>query len=115
MIRLILAVVVLCGAVGRVASAEERLAFWNLTSSTIINLVLAPAGSGQFGPNQCANDSDGAVDHDERLRLSGVTPGRYDVKLTRKSGQVCTVQNVELKAGGKYAFSLSDADLKDCR
>ena len=114
MTRLILAVIVLCGA-SRIAGAEQRLTFWNLTSSTIINLVMAPAGSGQFGPNQCANDSDGAVDHDERLRLSGVTPGRYDVKLTRKNGQVCTVRNVELKAGGRYAFSLADNDLTDCR
>ncbi len=76
---------------------------------------MAPAGSGQFGPNQCANDNDGTVDHDERLRLSGVTPGRYDVRLTRKGGQVCTVRNVELRQGGKYAFALSDSDLTDCK
>ena len=111
MMRVVLACMLLCGA----ARAEQRLAFWNLTSSTITNLVMAPAGSGQFGPNQCANDSDGAVDHDERLRLSGVTPGRYDVRLTRKSGQVCMVRDVEVKPGGKYAFSLADADLTDCK
>ena len=114
MTRLILAAVVLC-MTGRIAGAEERLLFWNLTSSTITNLVMAPAGSGQFGPNQCANDSDGTVDHDERLRLSGVGPGRYDVQLTRKNGQVCTVRNVELKGGGRYAFSLAASDLTHSR
>jgi hypothetical protein len=87
----------------------------HLTGSTITNLVMAPAGSSEFGPNQCANDRDGSVDHDERLRLIGVAPGRYDVRLTTKPGRVCTVRNVELKGGGKYAFSLSDSDLTDCK
>jgi len=114
MIRFVLVVAALCGASGP-ARAEERLAFWNLTSSTITSLVMAPAGSGRFGPNQCANDRDGAVDHDERLRLTGITPGRYDLRLTRKGGTVCTVRNVEAKPGGRYAFALSDDDLSDCK
>ena len=97
------------------AMADERMAFWNLTSFTITNLVMAPAGSAEFGANQCANDRDGSVDHDERLRLAGVAPGRYDVRLTTKPGRVCMIRNVELKSGGKYAFSLSDSDLTDCR
>ena len=110
-----LLVILMLGSIVRPAAAQERLAFWNLTSFTITNLVMAPAGSADFGANQCANDRDGAVDHDERLRLIGVAPGRYDVRLTTKPGRVCTVRSVELKAGGKYAFSLSDSDLTDCR
>ncbi len=117
-VRALLVLLALCGTV-RPGMAEERLAFWNLTSFTITNLVMAPSGpdgkTGDFGPNQCANDRDGSVDHDERLRLTGVMPGRYDVRLTTKPGRVCTVRNVELKGGGKYAFSLSDSDLTDCR
>ncbi len=97
------------------AVAEDRLSFWNLTSSTITNLVMSPAGAGEYGPNQCDNDPDHVVDHDERLRLAGVTPGRFDVRLTTKAGRVCTVRNVEAKAGGKYAFSLSDSDLVECQ
>ena len=97
------------------AMAEDRLSFWNLTSTTITSLVLSPAGSDAYGPNQCANDPDGVVDHDERLRLAGIAPGRYDARLTTKAGRVCTVRDVEVKASGKYAFSLSDGDLTDCR
>ena len=100
--------------------AQERMAFWNLTSFTITNLVMAPVGpesakAGEFGPNQCANDRDGTVDHDERLRLTGIAPGRYDVRLTTKPGRICTVRNVEVKGGGKYSFSLADSDLVDCK
>jgi len=122
--RAVLILLALCGVL-RPAAAQERMAFWNLTSSTITDLVMAPAGAegaapGPFSANQCANDRDGAVDHDERLRLAGIAPGRYDVRLatkptTTKPGRVCTIRNVDVKGGGKYAFSLSDSDLVDCK
>jgi len=108
-------IVLALGAAVRPGMAQERLAFWNLTTTTITNLVMAPAGSGEFGANQCANDRDGSVDHDERLRLTGLAPGRYDVRLTTKPGRTCLVRDVEVKSGGKYAFSLSDSDLVDCK
>jgi len=54
------------------------------------------------------------VDQDERLRLTGVTAGHYDVKVTDKSGRTCIVKDVALEAGKPYAFSLSEAELKDC-
>jgi hypothetical protein len=95
-------------------AAEPRMEFWNLTSSTITGLTLAPAGTASFGPDQCDNDKDHEVDHDERLRLTGVEPGRYDVQVTSKNGRVCTAHDVEV-AAKRAAFSLSDADLQDCR
>ena len=97
------------------ARAADRMQFWNLTSSTLTSVSLAPAGTTQFGPNQCANDPDGAVDHDERLRLNGVAPGRYDVRVTTKKGQTCLARDVAVSGEGRYAFSLLDEDLKDCQ
>jgi hypothetical protein len=95
-------------------TAAERLRFWNLTSFTIKELRLAPAGTVQWGPDQCRNDPDGAVDADERLTLKGIAPGRYDVKLVDKKGRACIVRNVEVLTGTPYAFSISDNDLTDC-
>lgn len=94
--------------------AADRLMFWNLTGATVTDLRLAPVGTQNWGANQCANDPDNAVDVDERLKLTGIAPGRYDVKLTQKSGRTCVVRNVEVKAGGRYAFSISEQDLQDC-
>ena len=108
---LTLAVLALAGTAG---AADRPLTFWNLTTGTITHLVMAPSGTGSFGADQCANDKDGSVDHDERLRLTGVQPGRYDVRLTQKGGRVCTIRGVEVKGQGRYAFSLGDDDLKDC-
>ena len=96
------------------ATGAERLRFWNLTSSTIKELHLAPAGTANWGPDQCKNEPDGAVDTDERLILKDVVPGRYDVKVTDKKGRTCLVRNVEVVAGKPYAFSISEKDLTDC-
>jgi hypothetical protein len=105
------------GAVALAASAaiaadSKGIRFWNLTSTTVVDLRMAAAGSGAWGENQCVNDRDGTVDHDERLRITGIAPGRYDVKLTLKDGRVCTVKNVDVKDGG--IFSIEDKDLVDC-
>jgi hypothetical protein len=94
--------------------AAQGMRFWNLTSFTVYRLQLAPAGTQAWGPNQCDNDPDKSVDPDERLKIVGVAPGRYDVRLADKTGRVCLARNVEVKSGGAYAFSVSDKDLADC-
>jgi hypothetical protein len=93
--------------------AASQTRFWNLTSGTISEFRLAPTGSNAFGPNQCANDKDGTVDHDERLVILGVAPGRYDAKITYTTGRACFARNLELKEG--KVFSIDDHDLKDCK
>jgi hypothetical protein len=100
------------GASGAGVAAEKPVRFWNLTSATVTELRLASAGSEKFGPDQCKNDKDGSVDHDERLAITGVTPGRYDVKIGYKGGKTCRVANVAIEAG--KVFSLEDKDLTDC-
>jgi hypothetical protein len=70
-------------------------------------------GKRQLDPDQCKNDRDGTVDHDERLRITGIEPGRYDVKLADKIGRVCIVRNVEVKDGA--VFSIEERQLTDCR
>jgi hypothetical protein len=90
----------------------KGIRFWNLTSSTVTNLQLSPAGQNAWGANQCANDPDGAVDHDERLRIVGIAPGRYDVKLADRAGRTCIVHNLDIKENG--IFSIEDKDLTEC-
>jgi hypothetical protein len=107
-----LALLVALGASLPALAAEKPIRFWNLTSATVTELRLAAAGSGAFGPNQCKNDKDGSVDHDERLPMTGVTPGRYDIKIGYKGGKSCRVANVAIE-GGKV-FSIEDKDLTDC-
>jgi hypothetical protein len=114
MVRAGMIAATLLACVASSASGAERMRFWNLTSVTLQELYLAPAGTTQWSANQCKNDKDGTVDHDERLTITGISPGKYDVKLADRKGRVCTVQNVEVVAGRPYAFSLSDKDLTSC-
>ena len=101
-------------ACGLTAAAADKMRFWNLTAEEIDELYLAPAGTDQWGPNQTLNDDDKSVDADERLDLKDVKPGNYDVKLKDSKGRQCLVKNVEVKAGGKYAFSIQEKQLTDC-
>jgi hypothetical protein len=100
----------LCSA-GLVAD-RKGIRFWNLTTSTIVRLEMSLAGKDAWGPDQCRNDKDGTVDHDERLPITGIEPGRYDVRLSYRSGRRCVVRNIEVKAGA--VFSIRDKDLTEC-
>jgi hypothetical protein len=94
------------------AQESKGIRFWNLTSHTITQLRMSPTGENLWGPNQCENDRDGTVEHDERLRITGIDPGRYDVKLADVTGRVCIVRNIELRAGA--VFTVEEKQLVDC-
>src|SRR5690349_7608880 len=68
------------------AQSPKPTRFWNLTRYTVTSFQLSAPGQQSWGANLCKHDSDGTVDHDERLRIPGVKAGRYDVKLADKSG-----------------------------
>jgi hypothetical protein len=95
-----------------VAAQGKGIRFWNLTTATVSGLQLSPAGKNNWGPNQTANDKDGEVDHDERLRITGVEPGRYDARISYPDKRECVVRDLEIKAAS--VFSIADKDLKDC-
>jgi hypothetical protein len=95
------------------AAAQQRpTRFWNLTKNTISEFYLAPAGTSDWGPNQCQYDKDGRVDFDERLAIRDVPAGVYDVKFTDTTGRTCTVQTIEVNPGA--IFSIQEKDLTSC-
>ncbi|HEX5325944.1 MAG TPA: hypothetical protein VFW75_04685 [Acetobacteraceae bacterium] len=102
----------LAGAATAHAAPQHTTRFWNLTGDTVMHLYLAPAGTTKWSADQCRNDPDGSVDFDERLPIKDITTGRYDAKLTERSGRICTVRNVEIKAGA--IFTIDKAALTDC-
>jgi len=107
----VVAIVLVATSVAAIAQSRPTR-FWNLTRHTISELHLAPAGSTDFGPNQCKNDKDGTVDPDERLRITGVASGTYDAKLKDVSGRSCLVRNIKVEAG--EIFSIEEKELTAC-
>jgi hypothetical protein len=98
---------------GSAALPQDRpIRFWNLTQGRISEFYLAPAGTTNWGPNQAKNDKDGVVDPDERLRITGVSSGTYDAKLTDLSGRTCLVHGVKVEVG--QIFSIDEKDLTSC-
>ncbi len=93
-------------------AASKDTRFWNLTTSTVKSLELAPSGTTAFGPNQCANDPDGAVEHDERVKVTGVTTGWYDARLALADGRRCMAKNLRVEAG--KPFAIEEKDLVKC-
>lgn len=94
------------------AVPKKGMRFWNLTSETLTEVSLAPAGTTSFGPNQCANDKDGSVDFDEQLPIKGIAPGLYDLRTKDDKGRICFARAVKVEADG--VFSIRDKDLTDC-
>jgi hypothetical protein len=106
---LVLTVAVAAG-VCEAAAQQRPTRFWNLTK--ISEFYLAPAGTSDWGPNQCKNDKDGRVDFDERLGISDLPSGFYDAKFTDIKGRTCTVQKIKIEPGA--VFSIAEKDLTGC-
>ena len=94
------------------AQAAKPTRFWNLTDNTITELMLAPAGTDKYGPNQTLNDKDKTVEHDERVKILDVPTGTYDIKLVDEKGRKCMVKNVAVKDGD--IFSIEEKQLAGC-
>ena len=90
----------------------KGIRLWNLTTSTITSFQLSPVGQNTWGPNHTLNDKDKEVDHDERLRITGIEPGHYDAKVSYGTARQCFVRDIEIKP--EAVFSISDKDLTDC-
>src|SRR5262249_38750670 len=103
----------LLAATSALVAQGKGIRFWNLTTATISSLQLSPAGKDTWGPNQTLNDKDKEVDHDERLRIIGIEPGRYDAKVGYRGSKQCIVRDIDIRPDA--VFSIADKDLKDCR
>jgi hypothetical protein len=99
-------------AVTGAIAAGKLPQFWNLTSSTVAGLEISKAGANVFGANQTVNDPDGAVEHDERLKITDVEAGLYDVRLTLRDGRICFARNIKIQDG--KPFPIEDKNLVDC-
>src|SRR5271168_1962896 len=111
MLRALLGAALLSGCISTRANAKDTQ-FWNLTAHTITAFQLSPTGKDDWGADQTANDSDHTVDHDERLKITGIKSGVYDVKFTDKSGRSCILRDIAVKEGA--VFSIDEKKAKAC-
>ena len=110
-VSIIVVALMLMASCAQAQSKRSGMRFWNLTLYTLTSLQFSAIGQDKWGPNQCLNDDDKTVDHDERLRITGMTAGRYDAKLIDKIGRTCVVKDVEVKDG---VFAIEEKQLTNC-
>ncbi len=91
---------------------RKRHAVLDLTANTITAFQISPAGQNEWGADQTANDRDHSVEHDERLKITGVKSGVYDVKFTDKAGRLCVVKDVVVSEGA--VFTIDEKSVKNC-
>jgi hypothetical protein len=107
-------VVVLAVATSVSANAGTNYFAYNDTAvTTFTGVYLAPTGTTQWGPNQALNDDDKELDFGERLTLTGLNPGLYDVKLVDQKGQTCIMHRIDLTK--ETSFEIRDASLAGCK
>lgn len=96
------------------ATAATKHFVYNDTAVTdFAGVYLAPAGTAKWGPNQVLNDDEGVLDFGERLTLTDMDPGIYDVKLIGKDGRTCLMHKVDLTKAA--SFEIRDTDLGACQ
>ena len=106
--------VALAGAASVSAKAGTNYFAYNNTAvTTFKGVYLAPTGTTHWGPNQALNDDDKELDFGERLTLTGLNPGLYDVKLVDQKGRTCIMHRVNLTK--QTSFEIRDASLTHCK
>ena len=93
-------------------AGQKFFAYNNTTRTDFTGVYLAPAGTQNWGPNQALNDKDKSLDSGERLTLTGLSPGRFSVKLADRAGRTCVLQTVDLTKDRR--FEIRDGQLSDC-
>ena len=111
MSKALLGAALLLGCIATSANAKDTQ-FWNLTAHTITGFQLSPAGKDDWGADQTANDRDHSVDHDERLKITGIKSGVYDVKFMDKTGRSCVLSAIAIKEGA--VFSIDEKKTAAC-
>jgi len=94
-----------------IAAAKEPV-LWNLTVNRIDSLKISPPGKNAWSAEQTLNDKDHSVDPDERLKITGIADGVYDVKFVDAKKRTCIVPNVALAAN--KITSIDEKELKGC-
>jgi hypothetical protein len=82
-----------------IAADDKPLLFLNRAGETMVKLQFAPAGTTKWGTDQTQYEDDKQVEHNEKIPLKDVTPGRYDIRFTDIKGRSCTLKNLDVKVG----------------
>src|SRR4051794_17723843 len=113
-VRRALLIVATAGGLGWLpAQAADPFYVYNMTTATEFKGVyLAPAGTTNWSRNQALNDKDHSLESSERLAITGISRGKFDVRLEDDKGRTCFKRNVDLTK--ETSFEIREEDLSTC-
>ena len=82
----------------------------NKSSWEIHEIYFAPSSQDDWGDDHLGNE---VLEPGMTLTLTGVTAGKWDVRLVDEDEDECIVENQQISASEK--FSIDDGDLLDCQ
>lgn len=95
------------------AAADRFFGFNNTTATNFTGVFLAPEGTAEWSPNEALNDKDKRWDAGERLVITAISRGRYDLKVVDGAGRTCIKHGVDLTKD--TTFDVRDEDLAVCK
>lgn len=95
---------------GSTAALAGNVVFVNKSSWEIHEVYFAPASHSSWGEDHLGSD---ILERGDSLTLSGVSAGRWDVRLVDEDDDECVLENVEIDGSDRWI--ITDEDLLGCQ
>ncbi|QHS10243.1 hypothetical protein [Sinimarinibacterium sp. NLF-5-8] len=87
-----------------------KVEFVNQSSWEIHEIYFSPASAKKWGEDYLGDE---ILEKGDTLTLSGVTRGKWDVRVVDEDGDVCVLENVYLDSSDRWV--INDEDLLGCQ
>ena len=92
------------------AALANKMVFENQSSWDITHIYFSPSKSKNWGEDQLGSD---ILSKGDRLTISGVSKGKWDVRVVDEDGDECIIGDVSITSNDKWV--IEDDDLLACQ
>lgn len=92
------------GGGGRGASSAAEVVVINGSNETIYRIFMSPSSQTRWGPDQLGSN---VLMRGNSFRLTGIAPGRWDIKVVDRSGNYKTFFRQTLRGGRVYTINVN--------
>lgn len=92
------------------AALAARVVFVNQSSWEIHEVYFSPASQNDWGDDHLGSQ---VLEKGDSLTLTGVSAGRWDVRIVDEDGDQCVIEDVAIDGTDKWV--ITDSDLLGCQ
>lgn len=94
------------------AAQAHDLDVINKSKTAIHHLYLSPASDSDWGPDQLGDASKDIIKPGDTFGLTGISRGRFDVKIVAEDDTECVIENANFNEGKEW--TITERMLDDC-